>query len=218
LGVTGTASLDFHTPASATNTVPAFRIRDVSVGTSNTGFVQVNNNNGYCAVIAQGPTNAGLFIASNGTGEIRFNTQSTVETNQMRVTHTASAVNYVQVTGAATGASPTISSQGSDAAVPLRISAKGGSTLVFSNNGTTTSFQISNTTNQVNNLQVTGGAAGASPSMSAQGTDTNIDLTLTPKGTGNVRFGTFTGTALSIAGYIEIKDAGGTIRKLAVVA
>jgi len=159
LGVTGTASLDFHTPASATNTVPAFRIRDISVGTSNTGFVQVNNNNGYSSVIAQGPTNANLFIASNGTGEIRFNTNSTNETNQMRVSHTASAVNYVQVTGAATGSGPTISAQGSNA---------------------------------------------------------DIDFNIAPKGTGNVRFGTYTAGVLTPTGYITIKDSGGTTRRLLV--
>jgi hypothetical protein len=67
-------------------------------------------------------------------------------------------------------------------------------------------------------LSITGGIAGASPVLSTNGSDTNIDLALTPKGTGNVRFGTYTGTALSIAGYIEIKDSGGTVRKLAVVA
>jgi hypothetical protein len=70
----------------------------------------------------------------------------------------------------------------------------------------------------VNYLQVTGGASGNSPVISAQGSGTNLDITLTPKGTGNVSFGTYTGTILSIAGYIEIKDSGGTVRKLAVVA
>jgi hypothetical protein len=55
--------------------------------------------------------------------------------------------------------------------------------------------------------------------MDVAGSDTNIDLALTPKGTGNVRFGTYTASmALTIQGYVEIKDAGGTIRKLAVIA
>jgi hypothetical protein len=55
--------------------------------------------------------------------------------------------------------------------------------------------------------------------MSATGSDTNIDLALTPKGTGNVRFGTYTASmALTVQGYIEIKDSGGTVRKLAVIA
>lgn len=47
----------------------------------------------------------------------------------------------------------------------------------------------------------------------------NIDLTLTAKGTGRVRFGTHSAIAAeSVTGYIEIKDSGGTVRKIAVVS
>lgn len=159
LGASGTQALDFHTAASATNNAPVLRLRDVSVGTSNTGFVQIQNNNGYSSIIAQGPTNAALNVASNGTGVISFNTNSTIETTQMRVAHTASAVNYVQVTGAATGSGPTISAQGSNA---------------------------------------------------------DIDLNIAAKGTGNVRFGTYTAGILTPTGYITVKDSGGTTRRLLV--
>ena len=50
-------------------------------------------------------------------------------------------------------------------------------------------------------------------------TNANNDLPLTPDGTGLVKFGTHTalgGEALS--GYITIKDAGGTTRKLGVIS
>jgi len=218
LGATGTQALDFHTAASATNTVPALRLRDVSVGTSNTGFVQIQNNNGYSSIIAQGPTNAALNVASNGTGNIQFNTNSTNETQQLRVSHTASAVNYVQVTGAATTARPTISAQGSDSSVGLNIYAKGGGSMIFSCNGTVTALQLNNTSSGVNYLQMAGAVAGSGPVLSAAGGDTNIDLALTPKGTGMVRFGTRTASAdAAITGYIEIKDSGGTTRRLAVI-
>jgi hypothetical protein len=49
-------------------------------------------------------------------------------------------------------------------------------------------------------------------------TAANYDLQLTPGGSGNVRFGTYVGSAQTITGYITIKDANGTHRKLAVVA
>jgi hypothetical protein len=50
------------------------------------------------------------------------------------------------------------------------------------------------------------------------GTD-DIDLRLTPAGTGTVRYGTHSAIAAeTITGYITIKDAGGTLRKLAVVS
>jgi hypothetical protein len=68
-------------------------------------------------------------------------------------------------------------------------------------------------------LNITGGATGVAPVMSAVGSDTNIDLALTPKGTGNVRFGTLTANAdAPVTGYILIKDSGVTTCKLAVIA
>lgn len=49
--------------------------------------------------------------------------------------------------------------------------------------------------------------------------EANIDLALVPKGTGAVRFGTHSAIgAETVTGYITIKDAGGTSRKIAVVS
>ena len=46
----------------------------------------------------------------------------------------------------------------------------------------------------------------------------NLDIVLTPAGTGNLKFGTHTASAdQAVSGYITIKDAGGTTRKLAVI-
>ncbi len=62
-----------------------------------------------------------------------------------------------------------------------------------------------------------GGAAGSGlVNLSAAGADANIDMQLTPKGTGNVRFGTYAVGVVSQAGYITVKDAGGTVRRLLV--
>jgi hypothetical protein len=68
----------------------------------------------------------------------------------------------------------------------------------------------------VNYLNVSGAVTTASPSLSAAGSDTNIDLALTPKGTGVLSFGTHTAGIVAQAGYITIKDAGGTTRRLLV--
>lgn len=47
----------------------------------------------------------------------------------------------------------------------------------------------------------------------------DIDVKLTPKGTGAVRFGTHSAIAAeTVTGYITIKDASGTTRKVAVVS
>jgi hypothetical protein len=54
---------------------------------------------------------------------------------------------------------------------------------------------------------------------SAGSGDADIDLALTPKGTGRVRYGTHAAVVAEVVtGYIEIKDAGGTVRKLAVIS
>jgi hypothetical protein len=52
------------------------------------------------------------------------------------------------------------------------------------------------------------------------GTDTHIDLQLTPQGAnGRVRFGTWTSNAdAAVNGYIAVKDAAGNARKLATIA
>ena len=50
-------------------------------------------------------------------------------------------------------------------------------------------------------------------------TDENNDLGLLPHGTGKLKFGTHAASAdVAVSGYITIKDAGGTIRKLAVIS
>jgi hypothetical protein len=226
-----------------------------------------------------GSTGGPIFRSTGATAQIQTSggalalQTDNAGTTQLNVSHTASAVNFVQVTGAATGGQPVISTQGSDANISLRLQAKGDSTVFAVTNsvvafdayapagsanwlrlrGNTTGiggaleafgsdanvdvilsakgtgavrsytngnqqFAVTNTASAVNYVQVTGATTGASPVLSAQGSDTNIDIRFTPKGTGNVRFGTHTGTAdTAVSGYIEIKDSGGTIRKLAVI-
>jgi hypothetical protein len=77
----------------------------------------------------------------------------------------------------------------------LYIASSSGNSISFYTAATTTSdgsrqFNILALTNAVNYLQVVGSTTGNSPILSAQGTDTNIDLTLTPKGTGRVNITT----------------------------
>lgn len=135
----------------------------------------------------------------------------------LRATRVASAVNYVSVFGAVTGQTPTISPQGSDTNIPIGLSSKGTSALTFYTNAFgNIQFNIANTTSAVNYLQVTGAVTTGSPILSAQGTDADIDIRLTPKGTGVLRFGTYTAGILAQAGYITIKDAAGTTRNLLV--
>ena len=163
---------------------------------------------------------------TKGAASHNFATGGVSSNQQFAVSHTASAVNYVQVTGSAASAPTAISGQGSDTSVSIALQAKGASGAINIGNTTSlnhTALKISTGTavNTGNLVLITGAAAGSSPSIAAisgtSGTDADIDLTLTPKGAGNIKFGTYTASALlAVAGYITIKDSGGTTRRLLV--
>jgi hypothetical protein len=195
----------------------SFAINSASGTVANYVQASSQSTGNYPNIAAAGTDAAvGLDIFSKGATPVRTRT-GTGGATQFQVSDTASAVNYVQVTGAATTGTPIVQAQGSDANVSLAIRAKGGGNLFFQPNSLN-QFAVIQTASAVNYLQATGSAAGSAPAFSVAGTDTNIDLALTPKGTGNVRFGTYTASmALTVQGYIEIKDSGGTIRRLAVV-
>jgi hypothetical protein len=174
-------------------TMPAgesLRLRDAG-GTATDFVFAVGSPFGRPVIGAQtvsGGGNASLGITSWSTGSLQLYTNNTA-TEQARIAHTASAVNFVQVTGAATGGRPTVSAQGSDTNVGLTFIGKGNArAAAFFNNSASTSWQLSvgvaGATNAVNFLDVSGSAAGAAPVLSAQGSDTNIPLVLQPKGTG----------------------------------
>jgi hypothetical protein len=154
-------------------------------------------------------TNAQIFSFRSGGG------LGSVSGEQLRIIHTASAVNYVQVTGAATTVAPAISAQGSDANVNLNVLSKGTGYIGFTTNAASNQVRILHTAN-ANYITLTGSVSGSGVVFGAGGSDTNIDLTLTPKGTGYVQFGTYTAGAPAATGYISIKGANGTVYKLLV--
>jgi hypothetical protein len=218
-----------------------------STATTATYFQSLGNATGNAPIFSsQGSdTNIGFSLQTKGTGSFNFTTGGG---QQVGITNTASAVNYLQLTGAATGAAPTISAQGSDANIGLVFSSKGtGGVSVTNGSGTATRFfggvnyidfsgggsggaaslvaagadaniairisglgtgvvalagtslggaalQVKPTTSSVNYLQATGAVTTSAPELSAQGSDTNIGLTFTPKGTGALQV---TGTGFS---------------------
>jgi hypothetical protein len=181
-------------------------------GTSSTGNYAIFSNASSAITFSTTGAERGR-ISSTGVWSIG----ATVGSESLRVTPVASAVNYLNVQGAIAGQTPNISAEGSDTNIAFAYFAKGtGQHFFYGNN--TPQFNIGNTASAVNYLRASGSATGTAATLSTIGTDTNIDLALTPKGTGNVRFGTHTGTAdVAITGYIEVKDSAGNVRKLAVI-
>jgi hypothetical protein len=89
--------------------------------------------------------------------------------------------------------------------------------VVLGQNNQPGSFNFNfNAFTAANGISFGGAAAGAAVSIVASGSDTNIDLLLSGKGSGLPSFGTYTAGVVSQAGYITVKDAGGTIRRLLV--
>jgi hypothetical protein len=214
--------LKFFTPNGET-------LRLLNSGVVNANYVGISGGGtGSRALVRSegSDTNIDLSLLSTGTGNINFATNGASGNIQARVSNTASAVNYVQVTGAATSGSPIISSQGSDANTPLVVQSKGTGSLFVKTIGSNAQVILQSNSldvarfnasgSAVNYFQFTSSAATFSPALSVAGSDTNIDLALTPKGTGLVKFGTYVAGALLATGYINIKAADGTTYKVLV--
>lgn len=97
--------------------------------------------------------------------------------------------------------------------------------LLFNNNGANftdyqgnTVFNVQyGTTAIVNSLSIGGTASGGGQVIvQTLGGDTNIDLDFVLSGTGVMKFGTYTAGVVAQAGYVTIKDSGGTVRRLLV--
>jgi hypothetical protein len=130
---------------------------------------------------------AGSFTTLNSSGATRLGGLS--GNQSLQINNVASAVNYAQIVGAVTGSAPLISAIGTDTNIPLVLQGQG--TGVVALGGTTAAnsgFVVNPTTSSVNYLQVGGGATGSAPAFRVNGTDTNIGLAFTAKGSSNITF------------------------------
>lgn len=137
-------------------------------------------------IVAAGTdTNVGMRLRTQAAGQINFETSG--GTLQVAVTHTASAVNTIALTGAVTVGRPQLFFTGSDTDVGSVFITKGAGTHQFCTNalGSNIQFEIGHVASAVNFARVLGGATGADVQISAQG-ETNVTLKLLSKGTGNI--------------------------------
>jgi hypothetical protein len=93
---------------------------------------------------------------------------------------------------------------------------------VFFNGGSSgleKTLRVVGAANTANYIRINSSIIGNAPAIISEGTDTNIDIELRPKGTGRVLIGEFTsGPDASINGYITVKDSNGNSRKIATIA
>lgn len=160
-----------------------------------------------------GDSNIGMNYLTKGTSAHAFYTNAAQI--QLQVVHTASAVDYLTITGSASGL-PLIQAAGASTDASILLAAKGAGGIAFITNTSLTQVQVNHTASAVNYLALSGNVTGGPPTINAQGTDTNIDLFLGAKGTGVIRFGSYTASIISNTGYITIKDGAGNTRRLMV--
>lgn len=194
------------------------------LGTTTRVAVQGGSTTGPGVFSDGSVADVGLTLSSKGTGAHVFQTGASGPGSsgaiQFQIAHAAGAVNRLQATGGATGAAPTLSVEGSEANAGIDFQSKGSGTHRFlTGGGSAEQVRVEHVANAVNALVLRGAASGGAPTLAADGADANADVALLPKGSGAVRFGAWiASTDAPVNGYITIKDAGGTVRKLATIA
>jgi len=124
----------------ATDIGELFRVQNNSGSTTAPAYITCfNGSTSAVAQYASGTNSTVSFTTvSKGTSPINFATNGSITNQQFSVANTTSAVNYVQVTGGATGnpATVTASAQGSDSNVNMRLTPKGTGTLLTATSAT----------------------------------------------------------------------------------
>ena len=105
---------------------------------------------------------------------------------QALIANQDNAVNYLNLRGSTTGNPTEIYAGGSDSNIGLQLSAIGAGSITFVSNGNTQAL-VAPQANAVNYLNLRGGATGNPPEIFCGGSDSNIDLKLTAKGTGAIK-------------------------------
>lgn len=151
---------------------------DGTSGTINTGFGTASEPSHSFS----GDGDTGFYRSAENTFDI-----TTGGARVQTFPTTASAVNYFRYQPAVAGSAPTIDTQGTDTNIALAISTKGTGTMRFLSGAAALQvLTLPNTASAVNEYTLSSAVTGAGPIIAPTGDDTNIGITLDPKGTGSV--------------------------------
>lgn len=121
------------------------------------------------------------------------------------------AVNTMTVTPNTAGSWPILGVGGTDNNIGLIVNTKGTGEIRFAP-GTRSALILKNVASSVNFVTVSQSVTGAAPLISVDGSDTNVDLTLSGKGTGGVKVvGDLTTNTISGTGTATFAVGGATI-------
>lgn len=101
-------------------------------------------------------------------------------------TSSASAVNYIDIGNAATGLAPSILATGSDTDVFLYLLGQGTGGVIIASSAYENILATTAVSTAVNWLEIENAATGQDVTISTNGSDTDVDMRLAPKGAGNV--------------------------------
>lgn len=114
--------------------------------------------------------------------------------NAMQFNATASAVNYAWFVNGAAGNSVSMRANGSDTNIPFALFSKGSGQVQLRSDTNGFILTGDSVASGVNYVGITNAATGSGPIIVSTGSDTNIDLTLKAKGTGNLLIPSGTGS------------------------
>jgi hypothetical protein len=106
----------------------------------------------------------------------------------LAITTPAGTVNQVTVSGSVVGGTPSLAATGTEANIPLALSAKNIAPIRLNSRGNI-ALEVNAVATPVNFVRINGAGAGTPPQVTAQGTDTNVNLLLLGKGSGAVQAG-----------------------------
>lgn len=190
-------------------------------GATDLDSAELTSSHGITDIVADTSPTLGGDLDANGNA-IQFDDATGItddsSNEQLIFQKTASAVNYVTVTNAATGNSPSIAAAGSDTNIDLVLSPKAagfiklnglkiadGQSILDANGNELITFTT--TASAVNYLNIINEATGGSPTLGAAGSDTNISIGLQNKGNNQLRILGTADTAAEIRLY-EDTDNG----------
>jgi hypothetical protein len=156
-------------------------------------------------------TNVQLNISSKGTSNISMRTGGN---QQVLIINTTSATNSIGLTGSTASSPVQIAVQGGTN-IPIAVVSRGTGSIQFAtqNSVARVQFEVADTAGTVVNfVRATGNIASAFPIVSAQGSDTNINLRLEGKGTGSVDLSSH------LANFLRISGAATTISPIVAAA
>jgi hypothetical protein len=156
-------------------------------------------------------------------GNLGFNGFSIITSNTtqevLKFNGVGSGANEITVSNAATGNSPTLSATGDDTNIAITLAGKGtgaiklgqatstGVVLVadqpIQDSSANAFIKFTKATSAVNQITVANAATGSGVSISATGSDSNIALTLSAKGTGAVTLGSNLDIASKTVGFTQ---------------